>query len=205
LATSPLKLKTIIFIFQLNTCGYSPHVTCSLTRGWISRLQLLLGVASAVILGSEYRGTHDHNLLSQIRDSPNLQGKVPKEQDGPVIPPGTGLNLSSLSHVKTDDQSASLSWNKAPIWGLRPDFYYCQTVTGLLMCGALSDDRTGLSFTITAGPRQHSHSWVRVSWDSQSYFTVSDSRLPFRRLLRPEGLRRRYSTPPLHEIQPAAI
>jgi hypothetical protein len=43
-------------------------------------------------------------------------------------------------------QSASLSWNKAPIWGLRPDLYYCQTVAGLLMWGALSDERTGLSF-----------------------------------------------------------
>jgi hypothetical protein len=37
------------------------------------------------------------------------------------------------SHVITDDQSASLSWNKAPIWGLRPDFHYCQTIAGLLM------------------------------------------------------------------------
>jgi hypothetical protein len=33
-------------------------------------------------------------------------------------------------------QSASLSWNKASVWGLRPDFYYCQTVAGLLMWGA---------------------------------------------------------------------
>jgi hypothetical protein len=23
-----------------------------------------------------------------------------------------------------------VSWNKAPIWGLRPDFYYCLTITG---------------------------------------------------------------------------
>jgi hypothetical protein len=37
-------------------------------------------------------------------------------------------------------------------------FYYCQTVAGLLMWGALSDERTGLSFTIAAGPRQRSHS-----------------------------------------------
>jgi hypothetical protein len=37
-------------------------------------------------------------------------------------------------------QSASLSWNKAPIWGLRPDFYYCQTVAGLLMWGAFCDE-----------------------------------------------------------------
>jgi hypothetical protein len=50
------------------------------------------------------------------------------------------------SYVTTDDQSASLSWNKVPIWGLRPDLYYCQTVAGLFMWGALSEERTGLLF-----------------------------------------------------------
>jgi hypothetical protein len=59
-------------------------------------------------------------------------------------------------------QAASLSGNEAPLWDLRPDFYYCQTVAGLLMWGALSDERTGLSFTIAAGPRQRSHLRVRV-------------------------------------------
>jgi hypothetical protein len=29
--------------------------------------------------------------------------------------------------------TASLSWNKTPIWGLRPDLYYRQTVAGLLI------------------------------------------------------------------------
>jgi hypothetical protein len=47
------------------------------------------------------------------------------------------------------------------------------------MWGAFSDERTGLSFTMAAGPRQHSHSWVRAPWDLRPYFTVSDSRLPF--------------------------
>jgi hypothetical protein len=55
--------------------------------------------------------------------------------------------------------------DKAPIWGLRPYFYYCQTVSGLLIWGALSDKRKGLSFTIAAGPRQRSHFWVPVPWD----------------------------------------
>jgi hypothetical protein len=52
------------------------------------------------------------------------------------------------NYVTTDGQSASLSCNKAPIWGLRPDFHYCQTIAGLLKWGALSDERTGLSFTM---------------------------------------------------------
>jgi hypothetical protein len=47
------------------------------------------------------------------------------------------------------------------------------------MWEALSDERTGLSFTIAAGPRQGGHSIVRVPRDSWPYFTVSDSRLPF--------------------------
>jgi hypothetical protein len=75
--------------------------------------------------------------------------------------------------------SPGLSWNKTPHLGLRPDIYYYQTVAGLLIWDALSDERTGLLFTISAGLRQHSHSRVRVFWDSRSYFTVSDSRLPF--------------------------
>jgi hypothetical protein len=77
MATSPLRPTTRKFIFQLNTCGYSTYVTSSLTKGWICLLQLLLDLASAVILRSESRGTHDHILLSQIRDFPNLEGRVP--------------------------------------------------------------------------------------------------------------------------------
>jgi hypothetical protein len=76
LATSPLRPTIRIFIFQLNTCRRSPYLTSSLTRGWVRRLKLLLVLASAVILRSESRVTHDHILLSQIRDSPNLEGQL---------------------------------------------------------------------------------------------------------------------------------
>jgi hypothetical protein len=68
---------TTRFFFQQNTCSYSPHVIFSLTRGWVCRLQLLLALASAVILGFDSHGTHDHILLSGIRDSPNLEDQVP--------------------------------------------------------------------------------------------------------------------------------
>jgi hypothetical protein len=57
----------------------------------------------------------------------------------------------SESYITTDDQSASLSCNKAPIWDLWSDFYYCQTVDGLSMWGTLYDEWTGLSFTIADG------------------------------------------------------
>jgi hypothetical protein len=73
-------------------------------------------------------------------------------------------SIESESYVTTDGQPASLSWNKAPIWGLRPDLDYSQTVSGLLMWGVLSDERTDLSFAIAAGPRQRSHR-VRVPFD----------------------------------------
>jgi hypothetical protein len=45
----------------------------SLTRRRVCRLQLLLVLASAVILGSEFRGTRDHIFLSQIPDSNSSQ------------------------------------------------------------------------------------------------------------------------------------
>jgi hypothetical protein len=62
LTTSPLKLTTSNFIFQLNTCSCNPYVTSSPTR---------------VLFMSEFHGNHDHILPSQIRDSPNLEDQVP--------------------------------------------------------------------------------------------------------------------------------
>jgi hypothetical protein len=49
----------------------------SLKRERVCLLQLLLALASTVILGSESRGTHDHILLSQIRDYTKLEDQVP--------------------------------------------------------------------------------------------------------------------------------
>jgi hypothetical protein len=47
------------------------------------------------------------------------------------------------------------------------------------MWSSLSDEGTGLSFTIAAGPRQGSHSRDGVPWDLRPYFTVPDPGLPF--------------------------
>jgi hypothetical protein len=59
--------QIFITLRQLRVCWCGEF---SLTRGRVCRLQLLLALSSAVILGSESRGTRDHILLSQIRDFP---------------------------------------------------------------------------------------------------------------------------------------
>jgi hypothetical protein len=79
--------------FQLNACCHSPYTTCSLTRGWVCRLQLLLVLASAFIVRSESHRIHDHILRSQIQDSSNLEVRSPY-----LYPPGTGWPSYTTSH-----------------------------------------------------------------------------------------------------------
>jgi hypothetical protein len=94
LAASPLRLTTSNFIFQ--TLVVIVLIKHPLTRGWVCRLQLLLVLASAVILSSESRETHDHILMFQIRDSPRPRIYIPQEQGSPVIHPGIGFPFRRL-------------------------------------------------------------------------------------------------------------
>jgi hypothetical protein len=56
-------------------------------------------------------------------------------------PNSTAKFIKDLNQVKImlrpTVQSTRPSWNKAPIWGLRPNLYYCQTVAGFLMWDSL--------------------------------------------------------------------
>jgi hypothetical protein len=54
-------------------------------------------------------------------------------------------------------------------------FVFCLMIAGLLLWGALSDERMDLWFTCTiaSGPCQSTHSWVKVLQNSRPYFTVS--------------------------------
>jgi hypothetical protein len=133
---------------------------------------------------------------------------LPSPYPGRLASRNSTLHSSeSEAYVTTDGQSASLSWYKAPVRGLRPDFYFRSeygirlTVTFLIPWGALSDERMGLSFVCAVGPCQRSLFRVLVSWDLRPYFTVSDLRLPFRRFLRLAGSRWRYSIPPPRTIR----
>jgi hypothetical protein len=59
--------QIFITVRQLRFCWCG---ALSLIRGRVCRLELLLVLASAVNFGSESRRTHNHILLSQIRDFP---------------------------------------------------------------------------------------------------------------------------------------
>jgi hypothetical protein len=48
----------------------------------------------------------------------------------------------------------------------------------LLVCGALFDERMGLSCTVATGLWQNSQSQGQVPWDLWPYFNVSDSKFP---------------------------
>jgi hypothetical protein len=95
LVPRPLRPMTSIFFFQLNTCCYSIYVTSSLMRGWVCHLQILLAVASKVILGSKSCGTQTIFYCLRLKNpQPGEPGSciyIPQEQGGPVIPPGTGF------------------------------------------------------------------------------------------------------------------
>jgi hypothetical protein len=86
--------------------------------------------------------------------------------------------FASESYVTTDGQPASLSWHKAPFWGLRPDLYYCLTVAGLLIWGALwREDGSVVYNSCWPSPAQSFSGPSPLGL--VAIFTVSDSRLPF--------------------------
>jgi hypothetical protein len=81
--------------FPLDSCRFVGLP--SLTRGRVCNLLLLLGLTSTVPLVSEYCGTQDHILLSQLR-LPEHGGPVSRIQveGDTVIPPGTGFPFCHL-------------------------------------------------------------------------------------------------------------
>jgi hypothetical protein len=165
------------------------------------------------LLTTSFTISFNHNQLQQLKI--NLQPK----------PSSLTAEDSPHSHSRSKAKVMLRPTVSRPVClGVKhPSGAYDQifiTVRQLLVswCGVLS-----LTFTIAAGLRQRSHSWVRVPQDSWPYFTVSDSRLPqsggqgpciyipqeqggpvippgtgfpFLRLLRLAGLRWRYSNPP---------
>jgi hypothetical protein len=114
LTTRPLRLTTSNFIFHLNNCGYSPNITTSMTRDgsvvyncyWSSTVQSFSGPSPAGLM----------TILSQIRESPNLENQVPvfispRKKTAQLYPQGTGFHFLHLL------RPAGLRWR---YWNLPP-------------------------------------------------------------------------------------
>jgi hypothetical protein len=75
LAPSPL-IPNDQYFFQMSAYGYSPYITFPLTGGWVCRLQLLLALATAVILRSP-AGLMTIFYCLRFKTPPNVEGQVP--------------------------------------------------------------------------------------------------------------------------------
>jgi hypothetical protein len=89
--------KILITVRQLRVCWCGAFF---LTRGRVCHFNCC-GSRQRSHSWVRIPGTHEHILLPKIRDSPNLEGQIsvfisPKEQGGPVIPPGTGFPFRRL-------------------------------------------------------------------------------------------------------------
>jgi hypothetical protein len=126
----------------------------SLTWGWVSRVQLLMVLASAAILGSESRGTHDHILLSRIRDSPYREGQLPVFTVSPtnrvaqLCPHALGSFFVATYHSQGEGGGIRSSLH-AGIW--------------------LTENQRQNDFT-TGGLLPISSSWHQAPWDSRPEF-----------------------------------
>jgi hypothetical protein len=170
----------------------------SLTWGRVCLLYMLLALARVVFFGSESRGTCDYILLSQIRGFPfrrflRLAGS--RLRYSTPSPYGWRSKNQSFYDIRTYGQSASrpvcLGF-KHPTGAYEQIFITVRQLR-VCWCGALSDERKSLPFTIAAGPRQRSHSWVWVPRDSWPYFTVSNwikSKVLLRPRVQPASLSR---------------
>jgi hypothetical protein len=100
LATSPMGRTTSNFIFQLNTCSYSPYVTSSLTTGWVCRLHRCWPSPAQTFSGPSPAGLliilYSSNLRIPQPGGPGPRTYIPQEHGGPVIHTGTGFSFSRL-------------------------------------------------------------------------------------------------------------
>jgi hypothetical protein len=129
---------------------HTPKIT--VTTAHINSSQALLAVAwyrlptadvplpldSRTLPGLSYQLLNLHNCNSQLTQQKLIVSEV-------ILRPTVSRQVSLVT---------------TSIWGPRPDFCSCQTVVRLLKWGALSDERTGLSFAISGGSPQSSHSRV---------------------------------------------
>jgi hypothetical protein len=137
--------QIFITVRQLRVCWCG---ALSLTRGRVCHSQLLLAFASAVILGSECHWTRDYILLSQIWEFPFHRLLRLAGSRWRYSTPASTRNKNLWVKVKVLLRltvSQSVSWCRTP-FGTHDQLFITVWQTVLLLWGALSDERTGLSF-----------------------------------------------------------
>jgi hypothetical protein len=144
-------------------CNVLPRVRVIIDRVWIGKWIY-------------WPHTCTHHFELQAITALSLISTLDKSPQHPVLtveifqPHAIMFCLHSLlcrTQISTD-----LSWRKAP-WDSRPVILFSNwTLEGY------SPYVISSLFAIAAGPRQRSHSQVRVPCDSWLHFTVPDSRLP---------------------------
>jgi hypothetical protein len=95
----------------------------------------------------------------------------------PFSPPPSTRSLSLSLMLRPTVSRPICLGIKHPSGAYDQIFITCVTVTVLFLWGALSDEKSGLSFLCAAGPCQRNLSRVQVPWDLRP--TVSHLRLPF--------------------------
>jgi hypothetical protein len=121
------------FLLLPDSCVFVDLGRSFWTRGRVCCLQLLLILASAVILGSESLGTRNHILLSQIWDFPfrpllRLAGiwwrylTMPSTRDGHQY-------QYKMRYVNQTQHKPSARVKKYTLWALAPVFMHYFTVS----------------------------------------------------------------------------
>jgi hypothetical protein len=118
----PFGVHDQIFVFCLTVACFLCEAP-SLMRGWVCNLvvQMLLGLARAATLGSKFRRTRDHILLSHLR-LPNLNSYTPGNWV-PFSPPLTIHRLHNLSKLRSESLSDCQSVSQSVCLGLEPSWY----------------------------------------------------------------------------------
>jgi hypothetical protein len=177
-------------------------------KGWVCRLQLLLSLASAVILRSESRGFMIIVYCLKFEaPQPGVPGHriyIPQEQGGPVIPPDTGLPFYGLirlaglrwrystppPHELSDYKiKVKLRYNRRSVdqsvlvpsthLGLKTRFLLLSDSFGFVDVGRpLWREDGSAVYNCRWLSSQHRYFQFRVPRDLWPYFTLSDSTLP---------------------------
>jgi hypothetical protein len=133
----------------------------SLTRGRVCRLQLLLALAIAVATCIRVRVPWDSRLYFTVADS-----RFPFSSPPTIRKAWTELKSKSKSHcdwrLVSQSVSQSVSLRVEPRLGLMTR-YLLLFDSSCSLWGALSDERTGLSFVHATGPCQRRFSAFRPS------------------------------------------